>query len=201
MKILTAPDSFLRRKAAPLEKVTADVIERIEEMLALMHASGGVGLAAPQVDWDARVFVMNEHPGRFCKNWDMAWINPEIEVLGKGKGQFLVPDPLWVPSEEGCLSIPGVRGEVLRARHVLIKGIGLARADRGPRSGLLCNWELDSEDVDPTVKMVPGAWEVYDRTTFMRESEPSRLVPFIVQHETDHLQGTLFTDKLMRTTS
>jgi len=190
MRILPHTDPFLRTKAKPVEKITPEVLENIEKMLRLMHEDGGVGLAATQVGWNARVFVMNDRSSR--ERWmDMVWVNPRLKLGVE-----------TVLSTEGCLSVKDendelIYGKVLRSSRVTITGVGLSRADRGPREGKLCFLALKKHDEDPVQgSMHECDWEFESGVEW--PGGPVKLGPFIVQHETDHLNGVIFTDKLVR---
>ena len=80
-----------------------------------MYAERGVGLAAPQVGWSARLFVVNV-TGEPDPASERVYINPEISTP---------PGVEQVTDEEGCLSIPGVRGRVVRPQRVFVKAVDL----------------------------------------------------------------------------
>ena len=110
MNIIHYPDPRLLAKTREIEEITPEIRERIEQMFELMYEGKGVGLAAPQIAWSARVFVMNptgspEEPGG-----QRAVINPKI-LRRKGRA--------W--DEEGCLSIPGVLADVERATKLVVQ--------------------------------------------------------------------------------
>jgi peptide deformylase len=109
--ILVYPDPFLARKAAPVTAVDDRVRTLIRDMFETMYAAEGVGLAAPQVGVGKRVIVLDV--SAVDENVPpMAVVNPEI-VERKGS----------VAGEEGCLSVPGVQGEVCRAETVVVRGL------------------------------------------------------------------------------
>jgi len=110
--VLGGPNSDVLRR--PSNRVR-DVRERsvqtlIEDMFDTMRHAPGVGLAAPQVGVPLRLIVVEqtdpEHPA-------FALANPDIV---KTAGQRRIT--------EGCLSVPGYQGEILRAESVVVKGIG-----------------------------------------------------------------------------
>lgn len=109
MTILHHPDPRLRTRAAPVDPIVITSPEfqaLVDDMLATMYASGGVGLAATQVNVHQRLLVMDVSPTR-----DQPWvlINPTmIERLGQRS--FM----------EGCLSVPGAASEVRRADRVTV---------------------------------------------------------------------------------
>jgi len=83
-------------------------------MFELMYSANGVGLAAPQVGWSARLFVMNPL-GEEDSSGEKIYVNPEVSVP---EG-----DVEEVSDEEGCLSIPGVRGNVIRRQRILVRAL------------------------------------------------------------------------------
>lgn len=105
--ILIFPDERLRRVAEPVERFDADLARMVEDMFETMYEERGVGLAATQVDFHRRLFVAD------CSEQaddPRVFINPEIvQRIGE------------VDSEEGCLSIPGVRETVRRAELVQVR--------------------------------------------------------------------------------
>lgn len=108
--ILVYPDPFLARKAIPVTAVDERVRTLIRDMFETMYAAEGIGLAAPQVGVGKRVIVLDVSPVDESAP-PMAVVNPEI-VERKGS----------VSGEEGCLSVPGVQGEVCRAETVVVRG-------------------------------------------------------------------------------
>lgn len=97
---------ILRQVARPVLKVTADVADLVAQMEMIMRAANGVGLAAPQLGILQRLFVYDVGDGFH------AIVNPK--VLSR-KGEQL--------GVEGCLSLPGLQGDVLRANEVVVKGV------------------------------------------------------------------------------
>ncbi|MCA8921885.1 MAG: peptide deformylase [Planctomycetes bacterium] len=110
--ILTYPDPQLRQISQPVEEITDEVREKTLALFPAMYADNGIGLAAPQVGWHARVFVVNV-TGK--PEDELAFINPEITERSGGLWSF----------EEGCLSLPGIRGKVKRERKITLKGTDL----------------------------------------------------------------------------
>ncbi len=97
--------AVLRRRARPVGRVTLEIQRLADEMVEAMRGAHGVGLAAPQVGISRRLFV--------------AEVEERVHVL---------VDPEIVKMEgeesdtEGCLSIPGILGEVPRASRIVVKG-------------------------------------------------------------------------------
>ena len=109
--ILVYPDPFLSRKASPVAAVDEKVRTLIRDLFETMYDADGIGLAAPQVGVGKRVIVVDVSPVDETAA-PVALVNPEI-VAREG---------LCV-GMEGCLSIPGVQGEVLRAEPVVVRGL------------------------------------------------------------------------------
>ena len=110
-EILLYPDPFLGRKAAPVAAVNDRVRVLIRDMFETMYAAEGIGLAATQVGVGKRVIVLDVSPVDETLA-PMAVVNPEI-VMRSGS----------VTGAEGCLSVPGVQGEVCRAETVEVRGM------------------------------------------------------------------------------
>ncbi len=107
-RIVKYPDPILRRVAAQIAPASlAGLQPLIDEMGEIMQSAHGVGLAAPQVGESIRLFVFDVGDGV------QALINP---VILKKKGEQIEP-------EEGCLSIPGLRGVVKRASEIMVKAL------------------------------------------------------------------------------
>ena len=113
LKIVKYGSDVLREVAQPVSEVTDEIRQLAQDMLDTMYDSDGVGLAAPQVGISKRIIVIDVNPNDLgCE--PMALINPEIV---EQEGQ--------VDAEEGCLSVPDVRGEVKRAEKVLAKALNI----------------------------------------------------------------------------
>ena len=103
LKIARMGHPVLLRRAVPVPDPTDPEVRRLAaDMIETMLDAGGLGLAAPQVHVPLRMFVIRESEG----GW--ALVNPVIEPLGEER------EDGW----EGCLSIPGLRGNVGRVRRV-----------------------------------------------------------------------------------
>lgn len=113
VKIVHYPDPILLRTSPPLETIDEEVRERVAEMFHLMYEARGIGLAAPQVGWSTRLFVVNlaAAPG---EGEEQVFINPKI--LGRS-GRAV--------AEEGCLSLPGISGAVPRALRIQMEATDL----------------------------------------------------------------------------
>jgi peptide deformylase len=105
-------DPILRRRAAETREFDAELREFAESMIETMHAEAGVGLAAPQVGVDQRVLVALQLTSPDDEDAaPIVMVNPE--VLERSR-------ETWV-MEEGCLSIPGIRGDVTRAERIRVR--------------------------------------------------------------------------------
>ena len=100
-------DPILREDTKPVADITDELQRLIDDMFETMYAAKGIGLAAPQVGRTERLAVVDvdENP--------IVIINPEI-VVADGKK---------TKSEEGCLSIPEIYGDVERPEHVIVRAL------------------------------------------------------------------------------
>ncbi|MCU0257308.1 MAG: peptide deformylase [Vicinamibacterales bacterium] len=101
----------LHRPAQPVERITDDIQALVDDMVETMHRAPGVGLAAPQVGVDLRVFVVDLSVGTFASDL-LVLINPE----------FVEREGLQL-EEEGCLSVPGFSATVARPARVVVRGL------------------------------------------------------------------------------
>lgn len=99
-------DEVLRKKSKYVDKVDKKLIDLLDDMIETMYHAEGVGLAAPQVGILKRVVVIDIGEGL------IKLINPKI-IEQEGKQQ----------EREGCLSIPGITGEVIRPNRVKVKAM------------------------------------------------------------------------------
>jgi peptide deformylase len=124
LKLVTYPADVLTRKASPVPEISDEVLAVAEKMVEIMIEQRGIGLAAPQVGLAWRMFVVHvpEHPesGHLVEAdppsatpKPQVYINPTL-VSTAGER---------VPLEEGCLSLPGIRGEVLRPEIATISAL------------------------------------------------------------------------------
>jgi peptide deformylase len=137
------PDPVLRQKAVRVPAIDDSIQRLIDDMIESMYEANGVGLAAPQIGVSLRVVVIgmpDEEP--------FALINPEIV---KRSGERTV--------DEGCLSLPGYRGELIRSTMVVAKGLDRSGKQR-------------------------------------RIKARDDLLAQALEHEIDHINGTLYIDHL-----
>ena len=109
LDILEYPDPRLRKIAAPVPVVGAEVQKLVRDMAETMYAAPGVGLAATQVNVHKRVIVIDVSEGRDDLR---VFINPEIVSL-EGETEC----------EEGCLSVPGYYDKVVRAEKITVRAL------------------------------------------------------------------------------
>ncbi|MFF0492310.1 peptide deformylase [Nocardia sp. NPDC004068] len=135
-------DPVLRARADEVTTFDRELRQLVTDLTDTMHASGGIGMAGPQIGVGLRVFVYDtgDAAGHL--------VNPSYEVLGAEEQT----------GPEGCLSIPGLRYDVTRALRVRARGLDSAGA--------------------------------------AVEFEAEGLLARCVQHETDHLDGLLYLDRL-----
>jgi peptide deformylase len=119
--IVTLPEPVLRRKARPVTTFDKNLQILIDDMIETMREAPGVGLAAPQVGISERLIVIeyvdppedDEEEPKEVKPKLYVMVNPEIVKTSEEK----------VLGVEGCLSIPGLVGEVERFAMVQVKGL------------------------------------------------------------------------------
>jgi peptide deformylase len=119
MKILNYPHPSLRFQAVPVTKIDARLQGFAREMIELMYAHKGLGLAAPQVGVPFQLLVLNLSGDSENREAAQVWLNPVI-IDKKGT----------VEDEEGCLSFPGLYQKVRRAKNVVVQAYdqnGLAK--------------------------------------------------------------------------
>lgn len=152
-EIVFLPDPVLRRKAHKVTTFDGDLQVLIDDMIETMREAPGVGLAAPQVGVSQRVVVVE-------------YAEDEEDDDAPKKLYVLVNPEIVQPSEEtelgieGCLSVPGLIGEVDRYTGLIVKGLN--------RRG-------------QPVKYKVNGW-----------------LARIFQHEIDHLDGIVYTDRATR---
>lgn len=102
----------LRKKATPVESVTDKTRQLVQDMFETMYDAEGIGLAANQIGATQRVLILDVRP-HHPESEPMVFINPEIIWTA---GEFT--------GEEGCLSLPGISGEVTRPAQVRVRALG-----------------------------------------------------------------------------
>jgi peptide deformylase len=144
------PEPDLRKKSRPIRCVDDEVLRRANRMLEFMYVADGVGLAGPQIGWSNQIVTLDaeqQHEGT------RIFVNPYI---ARREGTL--------ESEEGCLSLPGIRINVPRAERVAVVAYTIMgeRLELEAEGLAACVWqhELDHlngvliiDRVPPTVVM------------------------------------------------
>ena len=136
-------DSVLTKKSRTVDKMTPRIGELITDMLDTMYDAMGVGLAAPQVGIMKRIVVIDVGEG------PIVLINPEIlETSGEQTG------------DEGCLSVPGMAGQVTRPNYVKVKALDVNMEEQiyegeGLLARAFCH-EIDHLDGKMYTELVEG---------------------------------------------
>ena len=148
-EIIIVPHPTLRKKALQVTDFGDETQELIDDMIVTLHEASGAGLAAPQVNEFKKVILCE-----FGSDEDedipptlYVTINPKITRFSQE----------LVNGAEGCLSIPGIMGEVERAQEIIVEG---------------------QDRYGKPLKMRVTGW-----------------LARIFQHEIDHINGILFTDR------
>jgi peptide deformylase len=147
LHILRYPDPFLKRKARPVEKITAEVRDIADRLVETMFVAHGLGLAATQCGLDMRMAVVS---GKGERGDEIVVINPKV-VDAWGSEAL----------EEGCLSFPGVAAVITRRKGVRVSYTGLDGKEHEVESetmlGRCCLHELDHLDgITFLAKMTPA---------------------------------------------
>ena len=98
-------DPVLRQEAKSIDNIDGRIVQMVDDMVPAMYQAEGIGLAAPQVGIQQRLFVYDIGEG------PQTLVNPEI-VDSDGEWTF----------EEGCLSVPGLSFEIIRPKEVHLVG-------------------------------------------------------------------------------
>lgn len=114
MEVVKYPDPRLREKCRTVTKITEQMRNEAREMVDIMLVKDGVGLAAIQVGLDYRMIVVRDMKAEGPEPQAMVLLNP---VIVSGEGEF--------EGEEGCLSLPGIYANVVRALKVKVQALNL----------------------------------------------------------------------------
>lgn len=110
-------DPVLRKKCLPVDEITDEIRQLVNDMIETMEANNGIGLAASQVGQLVRIFVtqvpFQNESGDYDDGTLRVFINPEVIEFSDEKSEL----------SEGCLSIPKVTGTVVRPNYVKIKAM------------------------------------------------------------------------------
>jgi len=147
MQIVPYPHPALSFKSVNVTQIDGTLRKTIREMFDLMYDAKGIGLAANQVGLPFRFFIMNLQARPDCPDEEVTFLNP---IITRKRGSEI--------GEEGCLSLPGLYGDVRRAEELVVEAFDL---DGQP-------FQMELDDLEARV----------------------------VQHENDHLDGVMFTDRM-----
>lgn len=152
-EIVTVPAPVLRRKAHKVTEFDKDLNVLIDDMIETMREAPGVGLAAPQIGVPQRLIVIE-----YAEDEENEEAEPRLYVVVNP--EIVQTSEETVLGVEGCLSVPGLVGEVDRFTEVVVRG----QNRRGQ-----------------PIKIKAQGW-----------------LARIFQHEIDHLEGVIFTDRATR---
>ena len=107
-KNITLPPTLLLRISARIDAFDENLVSLAKDLMDTMYDADGVGLAAPQIGINKRIFVMDLREDE--DNDFKIVINPEIEHVSEELGSY----------KEGCLSIPGITEEILRPKVIKV---------------------------------------------------------------------------------
>lgn len=152
LPIVVYGSPILRSENREISKDHPEIGKLVEDMLETMYSAEGVGLAAPQIGRNIRLFVIDLSPWAEDEpelaDFRKAFINPEIYESSEEEDYY----------NEGCLSLPGLHEDVMRPVSIRMRYL---------------DENFESHDEEFT-------------------GRPAR----VIQHEYDHLEGKVFTDRL-----
>ena len=120
LPIVAYGDPVLRNKCIPISKNYKDIKLLIQNMWDTMYTANGVGLAAPQIGESLKLFIVDASP--FSKDDELSL--EERKKVSMFKKVFINPEIVWSSNDfnsfnEGCLSIPDVREDIVRENEIL----------------------------------------------------------------------------------
>ncbi|WP_432709596.1 peptide deformylase [Pedobacter sp.] len=147
--IVAYGDPVLKKVCKNIDQEYPELRQLVDDMFETMYAASGVGLAAPQIGLPIRLFVVDTGADEDGKEgFKRVFINAEIVDESGEEWAF----------NEGCLSIPDIREDIMRKPTILIK--------------------------------------YYDELWNLHQEKVTGMPARVIQHEYDHIEGKLFTDKL-----
>lgn len=164
LPIVVYGDPVLRKKCVDIEKSHENLPAFIQNMYETMYEANGVGLAAPQVGKAIRLFVIDASPfAEVDEDEEPEFTAEEMKQMNGFKKTFINAVIINEEGEEwkfneGCLSIPKIREDVLRKPDLTI--------------------------------------EYYDEHFKKHKETYNGVIARVIQHEYDHIEGILFTDKI-----
>lgn len=124
LKIVQFNEPILRKKGAKITAFNAAFAQLANDMIETMHAAEGIGLAAQQVGQAVQLCVIDLRPAEAKFAWEYDGTRPPLELfmpLALVNPQVTaVPEPTTI-YEEGCLSFPEIRGDVVRPDEITVK--------------------------------------------------------------------------------
>ncbi len=161
LRIVHYNDPVLRKKGEPVKVFDTSLALLSEQMLATMHTAAGIGLAAQQIGKALQFCVMDLRTTDRDFTWELDGAKPPLELfmpLAMANPAITILPSDKTVYEEGCLSFPDIRGDVIRPDAIRVTYQDL----QGTPHTLACNG----------------------------------LLARCIQHEVDHLNGTLFIDRM-----
>lgn len=164
LPIVVYGDPVLRKKCVDIDKDYPGLDQLIKDMYETMYEANGVGLAAPQINKAIRLFVVDATPfAEVDEDEEPEFTPEEMKQMNGFKKTFINAQILEEVGEEwkfneGCLSIPKIREDVLRKPKLTI--------------------------------------EYYDENFKKHTETYDGVIARVIQHEYDHIEGVLFTDKI-----
>lgn len=134
LPILTYPDPRLKVKSKPVVSVDAEIRQLMEDMYETMVTNDGCGLAAPQVGVHKRVIVV-----------DISYKYPDILPLFLANPEIVSQGDETLSYEEGCLSIPGKRAKLTRARNIRVRYLDKDNVERDEEISDLMAYAIQHE--------------------------------------------------------
>ena len=120
LKLCYYGDPILRKRSAPIEHITDEIRQLAVDMVETMDKNNGLGLSGCQIGKPIRLFVLRNYvetpDGKWAMSAPSVFINPKI---------LSVSDEV-ILDREGCLSIPGIRGEVQRPLKVTVEATDMS---------------------------------------------------------------------------
>lgn len=164
LPIVVYGDPVLRKVCVDIEKTHENLAQIIKDMYETMYEANGVGLAAPQVNKAIRLFIVDASPfAEVDEDEEPEFTAEEMKQMNGFKKTFINARILEETGEEwkfneGCLSIPKIREDVLRKSKLTI--------------------------------------EYFDENFKKHTETYDGVIARVIQHEYDHIEGILFTDKI-----
>jgi peptide deformylase len=138
LDLVKYPDPRLRKKSVAVTDFDDWLALVVRRMFEVMYASKGIGLAAPQVGLNLRLFVCNR-TAKPCDDEELVFVNPVLsDLVGAAE------------NEEGCLSLPAIYGPVLRAEKCRMQAFDAAGnpIDQHAEDLLARIWQHETDHLD-----------------------------------------------------